>query len=66
MVVEIHVKYLGVSGGDGHHEFHTDKKHPGHLSASQLNRMEFPIIKACAMADNNYGVPLEISRMFIC
>jgi hypothetical protein len=56
MVVEIRVTYLGVSGGDGNHEFLTDKEYQ-HLYASLLTRMEFPIVKVCMLADPNYGVP---------
>jgi hypothetical protein len=31
MLVDIHAKYLAVSGDVGHHEFHTDKGNPGHF-----------------------------------
>jgi len=56
MVVEIHVTYLGVSGGDGNREFLTDKEYR-YLYASLLTRMEFPVVKVCMLADSNYGVP---------
>jgi hypothetical protein len=62
MVVEMHVGYLAVSGEDGQNEFHTDKENLGH-SCSQ--GWEFCRIKACTMADDNYGVSLEILRKFL-
>lgn len=64
MVVEIHVTYLGVSGGDGNHEFLTDKEH-GHLYASLLTRMVFPVVKVCMLADSNYVVPANFKNI-IC
>jgi hypothetical protein len=36
MLVDIHAKYLAVSGEAGHHEFQTDKGNPGHSPISLL------------------------------
>jgi len=36
MLVDIHAKYLAVSGDDGRLEFHTDKGNPGHSCISLL------------------------------
>jgi len=36
MLVDIHAKYLAVSGEDGHHELHTYKGNSGHFYISLL------------------------------
>jgi hypothetical protein len=39
MVVEVQVKYLGVTGGDGYDEFNTGEGCPGHFYISLLTRI---------------------------
>jgi hypothetical protein len=39
MVVGIQVKYLGVTGDNGYHEFNTGEGCPGHFYISLLTRI---------------------------
>jgi hypothetical protein len=63
-MVEILIKYLAVSGDEGQHEFLIDKRNRGLSCTSLLTGMGFCRIKACTMADGNYGVCLEMSRKY--
>lgn len=63
MVMEMHVTYLVVSGGDRNMNFLQTRNI--NIYASLLTGMGFPVVKVCMLAYSNYGVA-ENFKNIIC
>jgi hypothetical protein len=64
MVVEVHVRYLAFSGGDGQKNFIVTRGIQ-HIPVPPCSQgWEYCGVKACTKADGNCGVHLEVLRKF--